>query len=152
MRDFVPISVAIIALLGTVIGIYVGFRKSQEDRDSGRFGQYEKDRQGVYRDLWDRVEQFNVRVKVERVEATELSAYLQSLNAFMLRSGIYLDDDDRRLVNQYVEAVYDFHKVVRDSGIQEAEVPLGQTQQIPLEVVKAYRTIGKAQEEALKQI
>jgi hypothetical protein len=150
MKDFVPIAVALIAFIGTVIGLYVAFRKSQRDRDSERFGQYEKDRQGVYRDLWDRVEQFNVKVRVEKVEASELSGHLQALNAFMLHSGIYLDDDDRRLVNQYVEAVYDFQKVVRESGIEEAEVPLGKTQEIPLRIVEAYRAIGKAQDEALR--
>jgi hypothetical protein len=150
MKDFVPIIVAIIALIGTVIGIYIGFRKSQQDRDSGRFGQYEKDRQGVYRDLWDRVEQFNIKARIELVEANELSAHLQSLNAFMLRSGIYLDDADRNLVNQYVEAAYNFQKVVRESGLDEAEVPLGKTQAIPYEIIQAHIVIGKAQNEALK--
>ncbi|MFQ5677417.1 MAG: hypothetical protein ACE5G1_16130 [bacterium] len=82
-----------------------------------------------------------------RVSKSDFSKKIQALNAFMLKSGIYIDDPDRALVNDYLKAVYHFQKVVRESGSEDAEIPLGETQSIPTSVTDAIKAIEEAQKE-----
>ena len=150
MKDFIPIITAVIAFAGTILGIYIGYRKWRRDQDSARFGQFEKDKQLAYKNLWERVEEINIKVRVEEVNSDQFLEHLQELNRYMLKHGIYFDDDDRALANKYAEAVYSFQNTVRDSGAIEASVPLGATQDIPQSVLQGAKEIGEAQSRALK--
>ena len=150
MKDFIPIIVAIIAFVGTIVGIFIGYRKWRGDRDSSRYGQFEVDKQQAYKGLWNRIEQYNIKVRVEEVTSEQFSDHLRELNSFMLRHGIYLDDDDRALANKYAEAVFDFQKTVRNSEVEDARIPLGSTQDIPDSAIQGAKEIGEAQNVALK--
>lgn len=150
MREsLVPILTTVIALIGTLVGIFVGYRKWKRDRESERFAGFEKDRQSAYKKLWENVEEVNVQVRIDEVSRSDFSRKVQALNAFMLKSGIYIDDEDRALVNEYLKAVYNFQKVVRESGSKEAQIPLEETQPIPPSVSKDLKTIEVAQNKAV---
>jgi hypothetical protein len=150
MKDFIPIITATIALFGTMLGIYFGYRKWHLDRKATRFNQFEKDLQRVYRELWEKVETFNIRVRVEEINMEQFSEHLKDLNSFMLQYGIYFEDEDRDLANKYANAVFNFQNAVRNSDIEEARIPLGETQVIPQEVIDQAKEIGEAQELALQ--
>lgn len=150
MDDLVPIITAIIALVGSALGVYVGYRKWSRERHAERFGHFAKDQQAVYKELWDRVEAFNIKVRIEEVTSEEFSTHLRELNTFMLEKGLYFDDADRSLANDYARAVFDFQASVRAADQLEAEIALGDTGDIPTEVTTAFREIGDTQERALE--
>lgn len=139
-----------IVLAGTILGIYIGYRKWSRDRDLARFGQFEIDKQQAYKELWAQVEKINITVRIEEVNSEQFSAHLQDLNSFMLKHGIYLDDDDRILANKYVEAVFNFQNTVRSSDSGEASIPLGATQDIPDDVIQGANEIADSQNLAIK--
>jgi hypothetical protein len=80
----------------------------------------------------------------------QFSEHLKDLNSFMLQYGIYFEDEDRDLANKYANAVFNFQNAVRNSDIEEARIPLGETQVIPQEVIDQAKEIGEAQELALQ--
>jgi hypothetical protein len=149
MNDLIPIITATIALIGTVIGLIFGYKKWKSEQNLKSFGQFGKDKQNAYKELWNRVEEFNIKVRLEEVDSNDFSIYLQNLNAFLLKSGIYIKDEDRVLANDYVEAVYLFQKTVKDSDIEAAKVPLGDTAIIPPHVFEQSKEIKRTQQNAL---
>ena len=150
MIDLNPLIAALIAFAGTALGIFFGYRKWKKDRDSSRFGQFEKDTQATYKALWDQIEEFNIQVRIEDVTTEQFTEHLKKLNSFMLKGGIYLEDDDRALANNYTRAVFDFQNVVKKSEMDEASIPLGATQDIPQEAINNAKEISEAQEMALR--
>ena len=138
---------ALIALVGTLVGVVFAYRRWSQEKQSVRFGKFEDERQSVYRTLWDRIEGINVALRRERVDGQRFQELVADLNEFMLRHGAHLGDEDRVLANRYVQAVQVFDAAVRESG-EDAQIPYGTTQDIPLEVVQRARKLSKAQEEA----
>ncbi|MFQ5677418.1 MAG: hypothetical protein ACE5G1_16135 [bacterium] len=66
MNDsLIPIFTAILAFIGTLLGIVAGYRKWRREKQSERFGQFEKDRQALYKKLWERVEEVNIQVRID---------------------------------------------------------------------------------------
>jgi hypothetical protein len=76
------------------------------------------------------------------------SKRIAEINAFMLRSSLYIDDPDRQLVNSYIQAAHRFHEVVR-SGEIDADINLGDTAIIPEEVLQQCKALRESQKSAL---
>lgn len=135
---------AAIALVGTLIGLVIGYRRWARERTDQRFARFEADRQDIYKSMWDRVEQINASLRRERVDNAGFGELVSDLNEFIIRNGAHVDDADYQLVNRYVAAVKQFHDIVSKLP-EEAQVPYGQTQAIPEEVVKRITELGEAQ-------
>jgi len=151
MSDYIiPISVALIALIGTLVGIYYGHRKWRVDRDSARSKQYLADRQATYKDVWDRVEQLNVDGRITEISSDVFSDRLTELNALMLKAAIYIEDADRSLVNEYISAARSFHQAVRASSSEDAHSALGETVAMPTEVLDREMAIRETRDDALR--
>jgi hypothetical protein len=99
--------------------------------------------------MWERVERLNVVGRIEEMPDEEFSRRIAEINAFLLTSSIYIDDGDRKLVNSYARAARAFHKAVRSSGDAGAKIALGDTGEIPDEVVQRLKVIADTQREAL---
>ncbi len=138
---------AVIALVGTVLGLVVGYRRWVKERQSVRFAKFEADRQDIYKTLWERVEGVNVALRRDRVEEKAFAQLVGDLNEYMLRNGAHLEDADRVLANRYVAAVKRFHQAVLAAGA-DAQVPYGETQDVPAEVLRGFRARAEASDEA----
>jgi hypothetical protein len=110
---------------------------------------FRKDRQKIYKEMWERVERLNVEGRIEEIPDNEFSRRIAEINAFLLTSNVYIDDADRILVGSYARAARAFHEAVRSSGDEGAKLALGDTDYIPAEVIQRVRAIAKAQKEAL---
>ena len=143
------ILVALIALGGTLGGIVFGYRKWRAQARAERFGAFEKERQAAYKEMWSQVENLNVDSRIDPIDDSAFLQRRQEVNASMLRAGIYVEDRDRELINEYMAAVREFHKAVRRSGREDAETDLGNTGDIPPEVLVTAREIAETQERAL---
>lgn len=138
---------AVIALVGTVLGLVVAYRRWAKERQSARFAKFEADQQDIYKALWDRVEVVNVALRRDRVDEKGFAQLVGDLNEFMLRNGAHLEDSDRRLVNHYVAAAKRFHEAVSKAGA-DAQVPYGETQDIPPEVSRRIAALADAADQA----
>ena len=137
---------AVIALIGTLAGLRVGYRRWSEERKAQRSEKFEAERRDIYKGLWDRVEEVNASLRRNRVDDVGFSELVADLNEFMIRNGAHLDDSDQHLVNLYVAAVKRFDEVVRAAASEDAKVPYGQTMSIPPEVVSRLQALGEAQD------
>ncbi len=138
---------ALIAFVGTFVGLWIGYRRWVKERKSARSARFESDQQDVYKTLWEKVEEVNVALRRDRVDARGFAALVADLNEFMLRNGAHLDNSDAHLVNQYVAAVERFHEAVCRAGAK-AKIPYGRTQEIPPEIVEKARTLADAASQA----
>lgn len=137
---------AVIALIGTLAGLRVGYRRWSEERKAQRSEKFEAERRDIYKGLWDRVEEVNASLRRNRVDDVGFSELVADLNEFMIRNGAHLDDSDQHLANLYVAAVKRFDEVVRAAASEDAKVPYGQTMSIPPEVVSRLQALGEAQD------
>jgi hypothetical protein len=101
------------------------------------------------KEMWERVERLNVEGRIEEISHEEFSRRIAEINAFLLTSNVYIDDPDRTLVNSYTRAARAFHEAVRSSGHAGAMLALGDTAEIPDEVLRQSRAIFETQKEAL---
>ena len=150
MKDYIPIITALIAFVGTVLGIVITYRKWRKEQNAKRFDQFEMDKQAAYKKLWTEVEDFNIKVRLERVTSREFSNNLQNLNSFLLKSGIYIDEEDMKVANEYVSSIFNFQKVVKGLNNPEADAALEETRNIPESILNEVKEIGEAQKKALE--
>jgi hypothetical protein len=145
----VPIVVALIALAGTLTGLWVGYRKWLEDKRVAAAKGFHVGRQGTYQELWEKVERLNVDARIEHIPQQDYAKRIAEINAFMLTSSVYIDDPDRKAVNSYIQAAHKFHEVVRTCEIEGANCELGDTAIIPHEVLQQSKALFESQKNAL---
>jgi hypothetical protein len=144
----VPLAVALIGLLGTIVGLWVGYRLWLEDKRVAASKGFYAGRQTAYQQLWEQVERLNVEARIEQIPQEDYSKRIAEINAFMLKSSLFIDDPDRQLVNAYIQAAHRFHEVVR-SGEIDAEINLGDTAIIPEAVLQQCAALRESQKSAL---
>jgi hypothetical protein len=144
-----PILVALIALAGTIAGLWVGYRRWLEDKRVAAATGFHAGRQAAYRQLWEKVERLNVDARIEQIPQQDYSKRIAEINAFMLTSSVYIDDSDRKAVNSYIQAAHRFHEVIRSCEIEGANVELGDTAIIPNEVLQQSKALLESQKSAL---
>ena len=144
--DWVSIAVAVFGVGGTVFGVSVGYRQWRRDRADKKSEPFRNERREAYKELWSKVELLNIFLRTDSVAAKDFSSEVTELNAFMLLHGVYVDDSDRQLVNEYVRAVFEFQGAVRGSDDERARVALGETWVIPPETLKRVETVRRSHE------
>jgi hypothetical protein len=144
----VPLAVALIGLFGTVIGLWVGYHRWREDKRVAASQGFYAGRQQAYQQLWEQVERLNVDARIEQIPQADYAKRIAEINAFMLKSSLYIDDPDRQLVNAYIQAAHRFHEVIR-SGEVDAEINLGDTAIIPDAVLQQCAALRETQKAAL---
>jgi hypothetical protein len=150
VKEFVvPILVALIGLAGTIAGLWVGYRKWREDKRVEASKLFHAGRQKAYHQLWEIVERLNVDARIDQIPQADYSRRIADINSFMLTTSVYIDDTDRNLVNSYIRAAHRFHEVVRSCEIDGADVDLGDTANIPQEVLQQSRALLESQTSAL---
>ncbi len=149
MADYFPLIAAVLAFIGTVLGVYFAHMRWLREKSLERYSLYEAERQSAYRELWQRVESLNIMIRVQEVTEQDFLSHLQDLNSFILANGIYLEDQDRVLANEYTRAVFSFSSAVNEAEKEGFELPLGTTQEMPKEVVSNIKEVADAQQKAL---
>lgn len=138
---------ALIALVGTLAGLGLGYRRWSQERRARHSDKFEDERREIYKGLWDRVEEVNAALRRNRVDEAGFSELVSDLNEFMIRNGAHVDDPDQSLVNQYVAAVKRFDEVVAATESADVKVPYGKTTTIPPDVLVKVKVLADAQEQ-----
>ena len=132
---------AIIALTGIVVGYYQ-WKRSQEQK---RHDAFVAENRTTYIELWHKLEDVHVKLRTNTVSLDDFRIAVRDVNSFILRNSLYLDDLDRTLSNEYLNRVYDFALVVKESGDSRANEAMAQTLPIQPEVTRSAKEITRAQ-------
>jgi hypothetical protein len=99
---------ALIALAGTALAVFVGYRQWKKQQDTARTSEFRLERQKTYKQLWEKLEDIHVQLRTQRVDTDEFRSLIRDVNSYILKQGLYLEAGDQRLANQYLSKVRDF--------------------------------------------
>jgi hypothetical protein len=144
LKDAVP---ALVALVGTVVAVLIGYRQWRIQQDSNRVSEYRSQKQQMYKELWGKLEDVHIRLRITVVGGDEFRLLVQDINSYILKGGLYLEKDDQRLVNQYLSQVREFTNMVAASDLTVAKEAVRLTAEYPVEAFKQFRDLQRIQAE-----
>jgi hypothetical protein len=148
MADFLKVAVpAFLALLGTLIGLWIANRKWKRERQDTRLSEFRNQQQAAYAKFWEKLEAIHVKMRTELLGDDEFSQQVRDANSFILQNGIYLQREDHEIANEYMKALQALQDRVVNSKNQKASAALFDTGPMPSEIVNAVRKIHAAWEE-----
>lgn len=99
------------ALAGVLFGLWIGQRRWRTEQDQKQQAKFLENRMDAYIELWDVVEQLNTQLReigFFPYEPKDFLASLSGVNNFMLRKGLFIEQDDRYLVLDYLSSTFEF--------------------------------------------
>lgn len=147
MPDYaVSLIVALLALTGTIAGLWAAHRRWRSERRAPFLEQ----RQRVYRELWESAESLAVGLRGGELPPDQADQRVRDLNVLMLKAGPFIDEEDRLTTQRYLDAVRSFLDILSASGEAEAQAEVEQTRDIPLSVLDRVHDLRDAYEKALQ--
>jgi len=144
LKNAIP---ALIALVGTVLAILIGYRQWKRQQDAARVSEFRTEKQKTYKELWEKLEDVHVRLRTGSVEGGEFHSLVRDVNSYILKRGLYLEGDDQALANQYLSKVCEFTSLVASCDSADAKEIVQSTAIIPPEVIQSVRELDKIQTE-----
>jgi hypothetical protein len=138
---------ALIALVGTVLAVLVGYRQWKRQQDTTLKNEFRIQKQQTYKELWEKLEDVHVRLRTELVGNDEFNSLVRDVNSYILKRGVYLEDDDQVLANRYLSKVREFTSLVAGGKSAGAKRALQITEEIPIELVRMVQDLDKVQTE-----
>lgn len=138
---------AVIALIGTIITASLAYRQWKRQQQAARSSSFLVDKQTAYKNLWDNIEKVHIKLRTEEVYQSQFNTLLTDVNAFILSNALYLEEHDRRLVNQYLQGLFRFVEIIRSSGDEEAKEALRTTAIIPRSTIEKVNELKALSEE-----
>lgn len=139
---------AIVALIGTLVVALLGYRQWKRGQDSARSAEFRSEKQKVYKELWERIENIHVRLRTLSIDAQQFNSFLTEVNSYVLRNELFLEKDLQRLVNDYLKKLREFTVLVTRSNSKSAISALEATAEIPSEIVETLPALARVQSEA----
>lgn len=138
---------ALIALVGTVLAVLVGYRQWKRQQDTTLKNEFRTQKQQTYKELWEKLEDVHVRLRTELVGNDEFNSLVRDVNSYILKRGVYLENDDQALANRYLSKVREFTGLVAGGKSAGAKRALQKTEEIPIELVRLVQDLDKVQTE-----
>ena len=149
MQDLLSSGVpAIIALVGTIMTAAIGYNQWKRQHDTTLTNTYTTERQAAYKELWTKLEEVHVKVRINDVTQQDFDKLLNDVNSFVMKHSLYLSHEDQILANTYLEAVYKFTKLVRESKDEAAERQMYATAALSVDEFQRGREINLLAKEA----
>ena len=115
---------------------------------SGRSKSYQDKRQKAYEGLWKVVQTAHLRMRQSLNEgfSAGISAFLVDVTSFGWKNGIYIDEADQALAQEYLFMVYEFLRLVVQHEVAKDWVET--TAALPRELPATMRAMQVAQDQA----
>ena len=115
---------------------------------SDRAKSYKDKRQEAYEGLWEVVQTAHLRMRQSLTEGFSdgISAFLVDVTSFGWKNGIYIDDEDQALAQEYLFMVYEFLRLVVQHEVAKDWVAT--TASLPRDVPRTLRAMQVAQDKA----
>ena len=121
---------ALIALVGTIVTVIIQQRNRKSDQTQG----FVTDRQNVYKQLWEMLEDAHVKLRTTQdMDGGQFKALLSDVNGFILKSSLYLEDGDQALANRYIKAIRRMRDLIAETDNEELQDAMEITGAIPVE-------------------
>jgi hypothetical protein len=111
---------ALITLTGTVAGLAFVFKRWKSDLKSDASKSFRKDRSIAYKKLWSMVEDIHVKIRTSEVTDEEFHGFVREINAYVLKSHIFFEDDIQKVANEYLVAVRELKDSIEVTGDRKA--------------------------------
>jgi hypothetical protein len=142
MDEYIKILIpAIIALLGTGLTVFIAFRQWKKQAEVTQRADYLKDKQIIYKELWEKFEDIHIKLRVESVNKSEFQKLVQDTNSFIRKKQLFLEEKDRELANKYLHSIRNFTEIVRSSEDKEAKELMEITAALPISVLERVEKI-----------
>jgi len=139
---------AVLALVGVLAGVGASARRSRRERQEAKATTFDAERGAAYKALWSQVEGIAVAMRTEALRGEALRLRLREINAELMKGGLHVDPADRKLVEEYVNAVVIFHAAVDESADGETKRKVAETGLIPQEVLARVQSIHNSKQRA----
>jgi len=135
---------ALIGVFGTAITVFFGYRQWKRQQKTAREESFNADRKAAYKALWDLIETFNVGLRTSGA-ADKASERIVELNAFLLKSGLYIQPDHCDLARQYSTALSRLDSLIRGSRDSKLRGAWSRTADpLPPDAVERFNEIDRA--------
>ena len=122
---------ALIALVGTSVTVFFGYRQWKRQQKTSRYGNFFSDRHVAYKTLWEKIEDVHIKTRTDNVSEAEFDKLLLDVNSHILKNGLYLGDDLRMLSNKYLKMAYEVSAEIRNSDDDAGKRALPTTGALP---------------------
>ena len=137
---------AAIALVGTIITVVLGYRYWTRQRRASRRDALLDERARAYKELWEKLEDIHPCLRGRQYEPSQFSQMVREVNAFAMKLGLHIDDQDSSLASRYLESVFEYCSIINNSNIEAAMRPSFETTVISRDVLDRVEGLEAAQE------
>jgi hypothetical protein len=73
----------------------------------------------IYKSLWSKIEELHILVRIQDLDQQAFDKNVQELNIFTIRNSLDIDEEDKKVANQYLQTLYKLKALVRASGNEQ---------------------------------
>lgn len=135
---------ALIAFLGTLLTILIGYRQWKSQRDLTRSQKFQGDRELAYRQLWEKLEDVHLKARTDSVGKREFDALVKDVNAYILKNSLYIEKIDSKLSIEYLDSVWKLSQLVAKSKDKRVKNEWTITGPLPADTLDEYKELQAA--------
>ncbi len=139
-----------VALIGTIITIYFGYRQWKKQQDTSRYSTFVTEKHAAYKMLWEKLEEVHIKLRTDSVSYSDFNNLVREVNSYILKNALYLEEQDKELSNQYLKSVFRFKEIISESGDDDAQEAMNVTGNMPLNTIKKIKELQTIMEEVNK--
>jgi hypothetical protein len=124
MNEYLKI---LLPVLVALVVASLAYRQWKKQPEKTLKAEYLKNKQLVYKELWEKLEDIHVRLRTEIMGKPEFRNSIIEINSYILRNQIFLEDTDQEQTNEYLKTIYELAKVIKASGYEEIEGTTSET-------------------------
>lgn len=121
---------ALIALIGTLVGIYFGYRQWKRQQTNNLFGDFLAVKKNAYKEVWDGLEEVYLYVRTSDFLAETFFEKVRRVNSILRKNGLYLEDGEKRTVNDYLDSLEKIGKLFQVPALKKHSEWMRQSEDI----------------------
>jgi hypothetical protein len=110
---------ALVALIGTLVVAFVGYRQWKRQHFLARAGAVWSEKQLAYKVIWRKLEDVHLFIRSQAFDRNRYLELVRKVNIEMMRSGLLLERGEARIVNEYLSSMEAFASCLDE--IEDAE-------------------------------
>lgn len=145
MDEIIKIAIpALIAFLGTLLTIFIGYRQWKSQRDLTRSQKFQGDRELVYKELWGKLEDVHLKVRTDSVGKSEFDELVKEVNTYLLKNSLYIEKTDTKLTTEYLDSVWRVSQFVAKSKDKRIKNEWTKTGPLPADALDEHKELQTA--------
>ncbi|MFZ4814294.1 MAG: hypothetical protein ACOYL5_07155 [Phototrophicaceae bacterium] len=96
---------SLVALIGTAVTVWLAFRQQRVQQRHERQSSIQQDRVAAYKGLWATLEEVHLLMRTDKAALQKYNQCMTTINEYLMKNDLYLDDEDRALSRRYVVAL-----------------------------------------------